>query len=125
MSKRISYLPRAISIKLILHRPFQLCAGCHRLLDGRIYILDIEKNSDRRTTQRLRAAMSHLWMLIRHHDDGIADLDFRMAHLSTRIRHAHYFRCVEYFLIEINGSRCTVDDQVGGHRVIALGNWID
>src|SRR5437867_11567767 len=119
MSKRISYLPRTISIELIFHRPLQLCAGCHRLLDGRVYILDIEKNADGRPAQRLRAAMSHLWMLIRHHDHRIADLDFRMAHLSTRIRHTHHFRRIEHFLVEINGSRCTVDDYVGSYRVIA------
>src|SRR6266566_4150761 len=45
-----------------------------------------------------------------------------MTHTAVRVRYAHHFFGSESMLVELNGTGCAGDDQVGRYAVVSLRN---
>ena len=73
--ERVFDAARAVAVELIRDGSRQLCACLYSLIDQRIYVLDVDEETDWRAAERLRAARTNLRVLVREHDVRIADLD--------------------------------------------------
>src|SRR5205823_14622457 len=66
--ERVFDAARAVAVELIRDGSRQLCACLYSLIDQRIYVLDVDEETDWRTAERLRAARTNLRVLVRKHD---------------------------------------------------------
>src|SRR5271166_510546 len=112
----------AITVKLIGNRPDKLSARCHSARYGVIDVLDIEMDRDWRTADGFRAERLNLGVLVGQHDSGIADPDLRMVDLAAGTRQTHDLLGAERRLVEGDSVTGTIQDQIGRHTVIALGD---
>jgi hypothetical protein len=66
--------------------------------------------------------VTHLRILVREHDCGVADSDLCVPDPALGGWHAHQFDGAERPLVEVDGLRRIFDDQIGRDRVIAFRN---
>ena len=99
-----------------------LSARPDRLLEERIHILDIEKDTTAGAAQRLRGPGGTAGHFVGEHDHGIADFDFRVTDLSIGSVHTHYFLRTECVLVKVEGPRGVVKSKIRRYRAISLGN---
>src|SRR6267378_6457695 len=120
MPEGILHSAGPILVELIRHGPLHCCPSSDSLREYCVHVLDVEKDAHRRPAKRLRTARVYLGGFVRKHDDRIAYLDFGVADLATRLRHAQQFLCTKRLLIELDCLRRTLDDQVRRRGVIAI-----
>ena len=95
------------------------------MVDKGVHIFDVNQKADRRASDRLGAAVSHLRELVGEHDGRIAYFDLGMADLATGARHSKQFGGSEGLLIKLNGAGGVIEDQVWSHGSIPIGNRLD
>ena len=101
---------------------FCLSARPDRLLEERIHIVDIEKDTTAGAAQRLRGPGGTAGHFVGEHDHRIADFDFRVTDLSVGSVHTHYFLRTECVLVKVEGPRGIVKSKIRRYRAISLGN---
>src|ERR1700722_5869526 len=124
VSKWILQRPRPIPVELILERLKLFCSACDRLLENFVHLIDVYHQPHAGSAERLRATMAHFGMLIREHDDRIANLDLGVPYPPIRARHAHQLNGAECPLVEIDCVGAPFDNEIGGDRVVTVGNWL-
>ncbi len=106
-------------------RPMEMLllgAGGEGLSEQGVHVLDVEEQRDCGAAQGLRAARAHLGELVGQHDRRVADLDLSVADAAVRRGHAHQLGRAKRLLVEIEGLRGALDDQVRRQGVIAVGD---
>jgi len=122
MTERIFQTAEAISPKHIGRLGFGPGAGGDGLVKDRIHIVDVEEDAARGATQGLGRLAAAAWHFVGEHNFRIADFDFRVADLSVRTVHAHYFFRAECTLVEIESARGVTECEIGCYRVEILRN---
>src|SRR5579872_3425249 len=120
ISKRIRDLARTLAVKLILHRPHELCPGCQRFLRRGVCIGDHQLDPDCGTAQRFRAHRAKLRILVRKHDSRVANLYLRGADFLIRINQAHGFLRSKNALVKFNRSSRILETETRNHRGLRL-----
>src|SRR5205085_1051267 len=86
--ERVFHATSAVAVELILDGSRQLRACLHCSIDQRIYVLDVDEETDWRAAERLRAARTNLRVLVCEHDVRIADLDLGVTDTTALVGHA-------------------------------------
>src|SRR5581483_4641547 len=111
----------AVTVKLVLHGPHDLGAGSRGLGGERIHVLNVQHEADGSAAERFGAAVAHLRELVGEHEWRVADFHFGVHDLAAGTAHAEQLGSPERLLVELNRVGCSVDDQIRGDCVIALG----
>ena len=122
MTERAFHGAGAVAVELVGHRPRHRPTRGDGLREQLVDVLHVQHEADGRAAVVLRASGVHLGRLVGEHDGRVPDLDLRVAHLSAGRGHAHHLDGAEGALIEIDGARAIVDDQVGCGGVVSVGN---
>src|SRR5215510_1216100 len=122
---RIGHRARAVAVELVLHRSYQLGAGGQRALHDAIDVLDVQHDADRRAADPAWTQRADLGMLVGEHDGRVADLDLGVPDSAARRGDADLLDGCERLLVEVDGLRRVVADQVRRRRVVAIGNRLD
>jgi hypothetical protein len=70
----IPELTRAVAVELVLDRAQRLGTGLDGAVEDRVRVLDVDVQRDRSSPDGLRAERVHVGVLVRQHDQRIADL---------------------------------------------------
>src|SRR5262249_43650434 len=94
--------------------------------EGRIDVVDVHVEHDRRAAEAAGAADAHLrelvLELVGQHDQPGADGELGVADPAVRLAHAHALGGTEHAPGEADGGRRSVDAQVGGHLRVVVGD---
>src|ERR1700730_937052 len=123
VAERVLDAADAVAVKLIRYRPAPLCPGRDGALDRSIDIVDVKMDRDRRAADRLRAERLDVGVLVGQHDAGAAYADLGVMDLAAGVVHAHHLGGAERPFVKGDRIAGGVQDEVGRHAVIALGNW--
>src|SRR6266568_3917348 len=102
MPERVFDTAHPVSVELIRHRSSHLRPRTDSLVEYRVYLIAVEKDTHRRPAKRLRTACFHLRQFVREHDGRIANSNLGVADLPISFRHAQQFRCAKCLLIELD-----------------------
>src|SRR5258705_1514348 len=116
---------RAVAVELVRHRSHLGAAGGHGLFKEPVDVGHIEEDAHGRAAVVLRPPRLDLGMLVGQHDHRVADLDLGMTHPVPRTGNAHELLGPECALVEIDGPRRAVHDQVRGRAVVSVRNGLD
>lgn len=112
-----------VAVGLVLQREELLRAGIEGALEERVGVLDVEVDVDGRAAARQRPLpLQEIRLLVRHNDRRVADVDLRVAHRAGGVRHAEHLGRAEGLLVEVDGARRALDDEVRRDGVEALGD---
>src|ERR1044071_7486104 len=116
--------PRAVTVELVRHRSHLGAAGRHGLLEERVDVVHIEQDAHGRAAVVLRPPCVDLGMLVGEHDHGVADFDLGMTYPVPGSGDAHELLRAERALVEIEGARRAVHDQVRSRAVVSVRNCL-
>src|SRR5579883_3007714 len=111
-TERVLYPGQSITIELVLRFTQAFCPGRERLLIGSVAVIHIQHDADGSAPEMLRTIDLLLRVLIRKHEAGVTNFDFRMLQAAIGHRHAHPLPSAEYLFIELNGCGCSANIQV-------------
>jgi hypothetical protein len=117
VSERISHPAVAVVPKHVGERGFDLCAGRNGLVEEGVHVLDVKEDAACVAAQRLRRPAAGAGHLVREHNPGIADLDFRVSDLSARTVHAHHLLRAERSFVKVEHLRGVVNCQIRRYRL--------
>src|SRR5579864_2967187 len=125
MPKGIFNSTHSIAVELVGNWPLDFGSGGDGPVKRRIRVLYVEIYIYRRAAQALRTARIHLRKFIGEHDQGIADLDLRVANPAVGMRCTHSFDGGKSLLVKFNRLCGALDAKMRRHRMIALWNCLD
>ncbi len=82
MTERVHEGSRSIAVELVSDGTHELRAGCQRLFDDGVHVLDIEQDEDARPLECLGADRAQFWMFVGKHDDRVPEFHLRMGDLA-------------------------------------------
>jgi hypothetical protein len=105
----------AIAVELIGGLAQRLRTGCHRALEHRVHVRQIQMDAHRRAAERLGPAHVHFRVFVGEHDARAADLDLGVADPSARLGQPHHLLGVEHVDVELDRGGCVPDRQIRRH----------
>src|SRR6185295_1727663 len=76
-------------------------------------------------SELLRAPAPHLGELVGQHDHGAADHELGVADLAVGTTHAHALGGAQDLLVEVDGLRGAVDDEIRGDDRVTVRDGLD
>src|SRR5258708_37730868 len=124
MAEWISEFPEPVAPEHIRRGHITRGAGVDRLLVRRVHIRDVQEHAAGRAAKRLWRSIAATRHLVREHQHGVADLEFRVAYLAGRAIHPHDLVGSEGVFVEVDCAGAVVHSQVWSCGVISAGYWI-
>src|SRR4051812_24438948 len=124
MAEWISEFPEPVAPEHIRRGHITRGAGVDRLLVRRVHICDIQEHAAGCAAKRFRRSSAATRHLVRQHQEGVADLEFRVTYLAGRSIHPHHLLRSESDFVEINCAGAFIHSELWGCGVIAAGYWI-
>src|SRR5947209_4517945 len=124
MAEWILELAVAIAPELFHHGHLYLGAGFHCAIECGVNIFDVDVQTHAcPATLRFGANDSEIGKFVGEHDDGVADLQFRVHDLAIWSFHYAAFFGAKRSLVKINRTFSIADGHEWGKCVVSLWNW--
>ena len=120
MPERIGEGSVAITPKHVSHRHDYFAACLHGLLNGFVYIGDIQVQRSSSAAQSLGRLAGSTGKFVSQENDRIANLQFGMAYRASRAFHAHEFLSAECPFVKIDGLARIAYDEIRRDAAVAF-----